>query len=96
MSLKVKDRSLELVEWIDAIGVNSDWRDERSGWPRQDKPVRVHSVGYVIAEDKHAITVAPHAADETDRNHFQHCGTMVIPKRAIARRRRLVPKKPKR
>lgn len=77
---------LLLVEWEDSAQPESPWQ-----WVHDykiPKIVACVSVGYLIAETKNAIAIAPNLGDVSEPR-AQACGIMRIPRRAIIRQRRL-------
>ena len=75
-----------LVEWEDSARPISAWQ-----WVEDyelPKTIRCRSVGYLIAETKDAIALAPNLGD-TDQPKAQACGIIRIPQRAIIKSKRL-------
>jgi hypothetical protein len=77
--------TLQLIEWNDSHSPNT------SGWLSVDevdtRPLKLKSVGYVIAECKRSVTLAAHVS--ASKNCDQVCGVMSIPKSCIIKRKKL-------
>lgn len=78
---------LLLVEWVDSTRLGSEWTHLEH--IQEPHPHRCISTGYLIKENRHAIIIAPHIGDADDPSNHASYGTMMIPKVAITRRRRL-------
>jgi len=71
---------LKLIQWYDSRGVGARWN--RIDDVKNDGICKMQSVGWIIAETKSHICVAPHMGLENDGDH-QVCGEMHIPKSCI-------------
>lgn len=69
-----------LVEWIDSCG-SSGWRPLAD---IQQEPSRCQTVGWLVSENKEALTLALNRAENHDNVPFGE--TICIPKIAIKRR----------
>jgi len=81
----VSKRDLVKIEWNDANSpMGGHWQDAED---LDNKPIRCVSVGFVMREDKHAVTLASHLGGKTEL----HCvnGLMTIPQVCIVKRRKL-------
>ena|SRR5580700_9866344 len=65
------------ITWIDSVGPSSSWRIV-SQWARPTT-LECVSVGYLIADDDLAKTIAPHLGHSEDAADCQVSGIMVIP-----------------
>jgi hypothetical protein len=76
-------RRLE-VEWYDAVHLTSAWDDLDAVLSKKGRsPIRVHSIGYVLAEDKLVLILAGSV-------HGKHVGEVsIILRKSIVKRRRL-------
>jgi len=72
---------LEIIEWIDSMGVNPLWTHISD---MENHVCKCKSVGYIVQETNEFIVIAPNIADA--ENDPQVCGHMVIPKCAILKR----------
>lgn len=80
---RIKRPALELVvvEWMDS--------HYRPGWTTNGpelEPVRVTSVGWVVAKNPQAVVLCGHLTNEGDQ---QRCGDMTIARRAILKMERM-------
>jgi hypothetical protein len=83
---KTRQFQLMLVEWEDSARPVPAWQ-----WVDDyelPKTIRCLSVGYLIAETKDAIALAPNLGD-IDQPKAQACGIIRIPQRAIIKVKRL-------
>jgi hypothetical protein len=69
------------IRWVDSTS-------PRMGWVRLSEwegfgSLECESVGYLIAEDGHSKTIAPHLAYPEDGDQCQGNGIIVIPRQAI-------------
>jgi hypothetical protein len=69
------------VTWQDGAALVGPWDD--IGAARKSRAVRVHSVGYVLVDDKRVLVLA------RSIHGTRVGGVSIIPKRAIVKRRRL-------
>jgi len=81
-----KDKVYYLL-WIDSQSDN--------GWiPYKERkyyhPMIVETIGFIIHENKKLIRIALNIAKNTDGSNKQFCQTMIIPKVAILKRKRLI------
>lgn len=76
------------ILWLDSASPSSDWHD-LSDWEGLGS-LECVSVGWLIAEDKHSKTIAPHVAYPNEKENRKGCGIMVIPTGAILSIRRLL------
>ena len=80
-----KKRVPVLIEWIDSHSPNT------SSWVPVDeidtRPLKLVSIGYVVAECKRSVTLAAHVS--ASKNCDQVCGVMSIPKSCILKRQKL-------
>lgn len=77
---------LSLIEWIDAHGVEQDWREIEVPGPRPAGQ-HVYSVGWITGESDDAVRITPHVCPKNDQADIpeQGCGDMTIPRPAIVR-----------
>jgi hypothetical protein len=75
-----RKHSLKLVSWHDSRGAGSQWK--MTSEVKADGICSMQSVGWLIAETKKHICIAPHMGIEDDGDH-QVCGEMHIPKSCI-------------
>ena len=66
---------LVLIDWVDSVGDGTRWRELDD--IKKDKPVKIRSVGWILAETKESMTIVAHLSD----SHGQ--GEMTIPSEAI-------------
>lgn len=71
-----------------------EWEDSQispQGWARLNSFTAaiptMHSIGFVIREDKKSISLASSIGEETDSSDEQVCNTITIPKRCIIKRK---------
>lgn len=77
-------RRLVLIEWLDAYGCSTDWREIPS--IIEDQPMLCRSVGWIVAKGKTSLTIVPHLSpSDHGRSEEQGCGDMTIPIRCIKR-----------
>ncbi|WP_337746937.1 hypothetical protein [Victivallis vadensis] len=75
---------LFFVEWVDSCQGNGWQPVENSIGTRA---MRCFSIGWLIAESKDSLTLAPHVSEKDHPTAFhQCCGAMTIPKRAIVQK----------
>jgi hypothetical protein len=74
-------RPLVRVTWLDSASPSADWHS-LSEWEGLGS-LECVSVGYVIAEDDKAKTIAPHVAYPDEEANCKVCGIMIIPAGAI-------------
>lgn len=70
------EHKLVYIEWEDSAGDGSHWRE--LDYIKQDRPARIRSVGWLLAETENSKTIVAHLSGS---NHGQ--GEMTIPKSAI-------------
>lgn len=73
---------IERIEWVDSFGCTSTWSEI--------KPINsiliCQTVGFVIFENEHVISIANSIANETDNTIEQANGVMTIPLVCIKKR----------
>lgn len=70
-----------LIEWVDSVGIDDDWRCESDGFEfEHTKLAPCRSVGYIVKKTSEEISIASHVALQEDR---QYCGIMTIPTCAV-------------
>jgi len=81
------DRKIEIVEWIDPYSDDEEWTAINK--IKIDLPT-VYSVGFVVKETKEVLVIA-HSFGRIpkEKSEQECCGMMIIPKKAIKRRRKL-------
>jgi hypothetical protein len=77
----MKRPKVEII-WLDAAALVGPW-DDLDAVRKNRAPVRVHSVGFVLADDKRVLVLARSIHGTTVG------GVAIIPKRAIVKRKRL-------
>lgn len=79
------DGPLVLIEWVDACGCSTDWREIAK--LKEDKPMICKSVGWLTDQDvdnREFVTIVPHVTPGDHERAEEHgCGDMTIPRRAI-------------
>jgi len=78
----MKGYKLKLIQWHDSRGVGARWHFISA--VKDDGICSMQSVGWLIAETKTHVCIAPHMGLESDGEH-QVCGEMHIPKSCIDR-----------
>jgi hypothetical protein len=72
---------LVMIEWIDASRLSDGWMD-LAAIP-DPYPHRCVSVGFVVAQNKHAKTLVPTVGDVSHPENSHTYGGMMIPAKAI-------------
>jgi len=78
------DVKLLYVEWMDAWGCQPHWEDLEDA--ADHSTILIRSVGWVVREDVKSLTLTPNVSDAENC-----CGTQVIPKGCIKKRKVLKP-----
>ncbi len=65
---------LVMIRWVDSH-TNQGWELIRDAAPY--KTMRIHSVGWIVFENKEVVVIAPHLCVT------QYCDTMTIPRVSI-------------
>ena len=81
----------ELIEWIDAYGVGSDWVHLKDFKKSEPKPLLCKSIGWVLYEDDSLVVIVSHLTGVNSTCDQQACGDMTIPKVSIVKRRPVAP-----
>jgi hypothetical protein len=78
---------LMLIEWVDASRLSDGWMD----WCAIPDPHqhRCLTVGFLVAENKHAKILVPTIGDHEHKENSHTYGGMMIPRSAIIHERRL-------
>jgi hypothetical protein len=80
------DRQVEVVEWIDPYSDDDEWTTIEK--IVVDIPT-VYSIGFVVKETKDVLVIAHSFGRKAGDKDAECCGMMIIPKRAIQKRRKI-------
>lgn len=73
---------IEYIKWVDSFGCSPGWAKIEP----IDTLLICHSVGFVIYENEHTVSLANSVAEETKDTMEQANGVMTIPKCCIKER----------
>lgn len=73
---------IEYIKWVDSFGCSAGWGKIEP----IDTLLICHSVGFVIYENEHTVSLANSVAEETKDTMEQANGVMTIPKCCIKER----------
>ena len=71
------DYPLVMIEWVDAFGCSTDWREMDN---LDTESLLCRSVGWLVHDGDGVKVIVPHMAEERrERTSIQGCGDMSIP-----------------